>query len=260
MAVAERTADRSVRDQVSAEEWQVRVELAAVYRLVAHFGWDDLVFTHASARIPGEDGTFLINPFGLLFEEITASSLVKVDLDGKVVLDNGYSVNEAGFVIHSAVHAARHDVGCVMHTHTRAGMAVSALKEGFLPLTQTSLRVHGHVGYHDYEGPALEMGERARLVENLGAHNALILRNHGLLVCGASVGEAFNLMFYFERACQVQMDVLASNTGYVLPSQDALDYAEQVYYGDNGNSFGFGQTEWPAMLRMLDRQDPSYRD
>src|SRR5271154_2559614 len=179
---------KTLRDRVTAAEWQARVDLAACYRLAHHFGMTDLIYTHISARVPGPEEHFLINPYGLLFNEITASSLIKIDLDGAVVLkpDLDYPVNQAGFVIHSAVHAARPDVGCVMHTHTRAGMALSALECGLLPLTQTAMRFHGRIGYHEYEGPAVELDERQRLVANLGVHSAMILRNHGLLSAGAT--------------------------------------------------------------------------
>ena len=203
-------------DRFAAAEWETRVALAACYRLVALYGMDDIVYTHISARVPGSDRDgggelFLINPFGTMFEEITASSLVRIDLDGKVVAPDGVRVNEAGFTIHSAVHAARPDVGCVIHTHTRAGMAVSALAGGLLPLCQKSMLFHDRLAHHDYRGVAFDLAERDSLVADLGRHKAMILRNHGLLTCGSDCAEAFSLMYQLEIACRVQLDVLASN-------------------------------------------------
>ena len=204
----------SMRDRVSAAEWDMRVDLAACYRLVARYGMTDLVYNHITARIPGPEHHILINPYGMLYEEITASSLIKVDLAGNVVakpdgLD--YSVNAAGYIIHSAVHEAREDVVCVIHTHTRAGTAVSALAEGLLPLSQTAMRFHGHLAYHDYEGPAFNRGEKERLVRDLGHRNAMILHNHGLLACGPSIPQAFNLIYWLESACRIQVDILGCN-------------------------------------------------
>jgi ribulose-5-phosphate 4-epimerase/fuculose-1-phosphate aldolase len=248
----------TVRQQVSDAEWQARVDLAACYRLAHHFGMTDLIYTHISARVPGPAEHFLINPYGLLFSEITASSLVKIDLDGNVVLqpDPTYSVNYAGFVIHSAVHAARPDVGCVMHTHSRAGMAISALKCGLLPLTQTAMRFYNRVAYHDYEGPALDLGERERLVADLGERSVMILRNHGLLVAAPSVAEAFNLMYWLERACQAQLDAMACNTELTLPPPEIAERAAHLY--DPKVRRPFGVMEWPTMRRFLDGIDPSY--
>jgi ribulose-5-phosphate 4-epimerase/fuculose-1-phosphate aldolase len=249
---------KTMRDRVTDAEWRARIDLAACYRLAHHFGMTDLIYTHISARVPGPDEHFLINPYGLLFNEITASSLIKIDLDGAIVLKSelDYPINEAGFVIHSAVHAARHDVGCVMHTHTRAGMAVSALECGLLPLTQTAMRFHGRIGYHDYEGPAVDLDERRRLVANLGAHSAMILRNHGLLAAGASVAETFNIMFWLERACQAQIDAMACNTKLNLPSEEAAAKAAHLY--DPLVRRRFGEAEWPTMLRLLDQSYPGY--
>ncbi len=252
------TAAKSVREQVSEAEWQVRVDLAACYRLIASFGWDDLVFTHISARVPGPDEHFLINPYGLLFEEITASSLIKVDLAGHKLIDSEYSVNPAGFVIHSAVHEARHDVACVLHTHTKAGIAVSAQKDGLLPISQTSLFPYATLAYHDYEGVALNEDERPRLVADLGNSHALILRNHGLLTTGATIADAFLMMYLLETACQIQ--VLAQSTGgeLILVPQPIVDgiqaQAEKVTKGLGG------QLIWPGLLRKLDRRDGSFRD
>ena len=248
----------SVRDQVSEQEWQLRIDLAACYRAIAMFGWDDLVFTHVSARVPGADEHFLINAYGLMFEEMTASSLVKVDLHGEKVMESPFPVNPAGFVIHSAVHEARHDAGCVIHTHTRAGVAVSVQKEGLLPLSQTSLFPYATLAYHDYEGVALNDDEKPRLVTDLGDKRAMILRNHGLLTIGASVADAFIMMYVLETACQIQ--VMAQSGGGELinvaaPIVQGIEaQAEKVTRGLGGALI------WPGLLRKLDRRDPSYRD
>ena len=247
-----------VRDQVSDEEWQLRVDLAACYRLIAMYGWDDLVFTHVSARVPGPDEHFLINAYGWLFEEMTASSLVKVDLNGDKVLDTPNMVNPAGFVIHSAVHEARHDVGCVLHTHTKAGVAVSIQKDGLLPVSQTSLFPYATLAYHDYEGVALNDDEKPRLVADLGDNNALMLRNHGLLTTGATIADAFLMMYVFETACQIQVMAQSSGGELVQVPQPIVDgiqaQAEQVTKGLGG------QLIWPGLLRKLDRMDPSFRE
>jgi ribulose-5-phosphate 4-epimerase/fuculose-1-phosphate aldolase len=271
----------SLRDRVSAAEWDVRVDLAACYRLVARYGMTDLVYNHITARIPGPEHHILINAYGMLYEEITASTLIKVDLDGNVVARPegiDYSVNAAGYVIHSAVHAAREDVACVIHTHTRAGIAVSAMQEGLLPLSQTAMRFHGHLAYHDYEGPAFNRGERDRLVADLGARNAMILRNHGLLACGPSIPQAFNLIYWLENACRIQVDTLACNRPLHVPPAAVIEGTTAALSGteitlDNEretnphlrrdapqSGSGYGLLEWPALLRMLDRADPSYRD
>ncbi len=248
----------SLRDQVTAEEWQLRVDLAACYRLIAMYGWDDLVFTHVSARVPGPEEHFLINAYGMLFEEMTASSLVKVDLDGQKVLESPYPVNPAGFVIHSAVHEARPDVGCVLHTHTRAGVAVSTQKDGLLPISQTSLFPYATLAYHDYEGVALSDDEKPRLVADLGNNNALMLRNHGLLTTGTTIADAFLMMYVFETACQIQVMAQSSGGELVHVPQPIVDgiqaQAEQVTKGLGG------QLIWPGLLRKLDRSDPSFRD
>src|SRR5215475_12178266 len=270
---------RSLSETVSAEEWQTRVDLAACYRLVALYGMTDLVYNHITARVPG-DGHVLINPYGMLYEEITASSLIKIDLDGNTVLqpDHDYSVNAAGYVIHSAVHSARHDAECVIHTHTRAGTAVSALADGLLPLSQTAMRFAGHLAYHDYEGPAFNRGERERLVADLDDKNAMILRNHGLLVCAASIPQAFNLIYWLEQACKIQLDILACGRALNMPPADVvtdtaaalagteitLDNEEStnphVKVGAQRGQSGYGLLEWPALRRRLDRLDGSYAD
>jgi ribulose-5-phosphate 4-epimerase/fuculose-1-phosphate aldolase len=248
----------TVKQQVSPEEWQLRIDLAACYRAIALYGWDDLVFTHVSARVPGPQDHFLINAYGMMFEEITASSLVKVDQSGDKVLESPYDVNPAGFVIHSAVHEARHDAACVIHTHTRAGVAISAQAEGLQPLSQSSLFPYATLAYHDYEGVALNDDEKPRLVADLGGKHALILRNHGLLTVGQTIADAFLMMYMLETACQIQ--VMAQSSGGELiripaPIVDGIQaQAEQVLKGLGG------QLIWPGLLRKLDRRDASYRD
>jgi ribulose-5-phosphate 4-epimerase/fuculose-1-phosphate aldolase len=250
--------DRNVRDLVSPEEWETRVNLAACYRLMAVYDMTEMIANHISARLPGSHGEFLINPYGMLYEEVTASSLIRIDLDGNVLFNaTGYGVNRAGYVIHSAVHAARPDVECVIHTHTIAGMAVSAMKCGLLPVAQTSMRF-AEIAYHAYEGIAINLDERERLVQDLGDHEGMILRNHGLLTTGASIPEAFNNMFRLERACQVQVSALSCNTEISLPPREIVDRAAHLY--KPGVRRRFGLLEWPALLRKLDRIDPSYRD
>jgi len=251
------TAFRPPPSPQTLSEKEVRIELAACYRLIAHFGMDDLVFTHISARVPGTTNHFFINPYGTHFSEITASSLVKIDLDGNIVESTDHTVNQAGFVIHSAVHAARHDVACVLHTHTRSGVAVSCLAEGLLPLNQFSLQFFNRIAYHDYEGVALDLDERQRLVADLGDRRILILRNHGLLTAGRTIPEAFSLMYYLDQSCRIQMDIMASGGKMLLvPGQLAEKTARQFEREDSS----YGQREWPALLRILDKKDPSYRN
>ncbi|MEM1173608.1 MAG: class II aldolase/adducin family protein [Pseudomonadota bacterium] len=239
-------------------ELELRKDLAACYRLIALFGWDDLVFTHVSARVPGDHEHFLINPYGMMFEEISASALVKVDADGNKVSSSEFPVNPAGFVIHSAVHAGRPDVACVLHTHSKAGVAVSAQKDGLQPLSQTSLFPYASLGYHDYEGVALNDDEKPRLVADLGDKTCLILRNHGLLTVGPTVADAFLMMYVLETACQIQL--MAQSTGKELvsvpkPIVDGIQaQAEQVTKGLGGSLV------WPGLLRRLDRQLPGYAD
>jgi ribulose-5-phosphate 4-epimerase/fuculose-1-phosphate aldolase len=248
----------SVKMQVSDEEWQLRVNLAACYRLVALYGWDDMIFTHISARVPGPENHFLINAYGLMFEEMTASSLVKVDLSGDIVLDTPYIINPAGFTIHSAVHAARHDAGCVLHTHTRSGVAISAQKEGLLPISQISMLPYASLAYHDYEGIALNEDEKPRLVADLGENNFLILRNHGLLTVGATIPEAFLFMYALETACQIQLAAQsgAATLNEIKPAIVA-GVKEQVELVTKGLG---GELAWPGLLRKLDRRDASFRD
>lgn len=246
----------SLEGKVSAEEWQLRCDLAACYRLVSMYGWSDLVFTHISARLAGEGHQFLINPYGLLFEEITASSLIAIDQEGNKLSESPYNVNKAGFVIHSAVHAAREDAHCVLHTHTRAGVAVSAQKAGVLPISQQSTFVLASLAYHDYEGVALRDDEKPRLQADLGHSHFLMLRNHGLLTVGASIADAFLSMYIFETTCQIQ---IAAQAGGELTAVDPriLDgVAESMRKQTEGSGGAF---VWPAMLRKLDRQDAGYR-
>jgi ribulose-5-phosphate 4-epimerase/fuculose-1-phosphate aldolase len=247
------------RDPGSAE-WQARVDLAACYRLLAYYRMTDLIYTHSTVRVPGEPGHFLINPYGFRWEEITASSLVKIDVDGNKVGSSSHRVNPAGFTIHSAVHMARHDAAAVIHTHTRAGMAVSALKEGLLPLTQIALSFYGRIGVHEYEGIALDMDERERIIADLGEKNcALILRNHGLLAVGRSVAEAFQTMFYIERACEVQVAALSMGRELVMPPPEVCEKVGQQNAQMNFED-GDLKLEWDAHLGMLDALDPSYRE
>ena len=246
----------SVKNRVSAEEWKVRVDLAALYRLVALHGWDDLIFTHISARVPGPEHHFLINPYGLFFEEITASSLVKVDLDGNIVEPTEYFVNPAGFTIHSAIHAAREDAKFVLHVHTDAGVAVSATKEGLLPISQQALTVIPRLAYHDYEGIALDLGERERLVKDLGGKQVMMLWNHGTLAVGETAGQCWLGIYNLERSCQIQ--VLASAQGRehlkIAPVAAQETVKEQVQA-----AMGMGAVlAWPGCLRKLDRQSPGY--
>lgn len=246
----------SSRSDMSAEEWDARVNLAAAYRLVALFGWDDLVFTHISVRLPGPDHHFLINPYGFLFEEITASSLVKIDLQGNKVGDSPYMVNPAGFTIHSAVHAAREDVLCVMHTHSINGVAVSAQKDGLLPLSQQSLFVLSSLGYHDYEGVALNEAEKPRLVRDLGNNNFLMLRNHGLLTVGATVADAFLSMYLFEASCMVQVRAQAGG-GELVPVPQPIVDGIQAQAAAVTKGLG-GALVWPGLLRRLQRRNPGH--
>jgi ribulose-5-phosphate 4-epimerase/fuculose-1-phosphate aldolase len=247
----------SVRDRVAPEEWEQRVALAAAYRLVAHFHWDDLIFTHLTARVPGPDHHFLINPFGMTFDEITASSLVKVDLDGAKVLDSPYDVNPAGFTIHSAIHAAREDAKCVLHVHSVNGAAVSAQKSGVLPISQQSIFVLSSLGYHDYEGVALREDEKPRLVRDLGKNSFFMLRNHGLITVANNVPDAFLLMYTFESACMIQLRA-QSGGGELIPVDPRIIATAQEQAATVTKS-ALGALAWPALLRKLDRIDPSYR-
>ena len=248
-----------LRERVDATEWGIRLDLAACYRLAAHFRLTDLIYTHISARVPAETNEkhFLINAYGQLFEEITASSLVKVTLDGEIVDDEtGLGINPAGYVIHSAIHGARHDVGCVMHTHTGAGLAVAAQRQGLLPLTQHAMRFSGCLSYHDYEGVALDSDEQQRLIGDLGANNAMILRNHGLLTCGATVAQAFDAMYYLERACQAQVGAMTGGVELNIPPPSVAAKVARQFTRPGRTA---PENAWAALLRMLDRADPSFR-
>ena len=251
----------SMKDRCTAAEWQARVDLAACYRLVAIYGMSDMMANHISARVPDEDGAFLINAYGMMYEEITASSLIKIDHDGNILSkpDFGeldYGVNVAGYVIHSAVHEARPEVACVIHTHSWASMAVSALECGLLPITQTSMRFL-KIGYHDYQGVVLDLAEKASLIQDLGSGEALILRNHGALTVGRTIGEAFNWMHRIELSCHSQLAAMACNTPLVKVPQPVLESTWNNY--QRGTRRPYGLMEWPALLRKLDRMDPSYR-
>lgn len=258
MSVAEDRSITSVRDQVSDAEWQTRVDLAATYRLVAHYGWSDLIYTHISARVPDTEDQFLINPYGMTFDEITASSLVKIDLEGNIIMDTPYMVNPAGFTIHGAVHAEGNDAHAVIHTHSDDGVAVSAHADGLLPISQTAMVVMADLAYHDYEGIALDHDERERLIADLGDKHCMILRNHGLLTSGISCADAFLRLFFLERACTMQVKALAGGAKLHLPGPDVVEKVA----GQSGfhNSNGIGKLAWPSLLRTLDRVDPSYRD
>ncbi|VVO25926.1 class II aldolase/adducin family protein [Pseudomonas fluorescens] len=259
MSVVPVQSTPNVKGQVSAAEWQARVDLAACYRLVALHGWDDLVFTHISAKVPGTED-FLINPFGLMFHEITASSLVKVDQAGNKLMDSPYEINPAGYTIHSAVHEVRHDVVCVLHTHTAAGVAVSAQKQGVLPISQQSLFVLSSLAYHAYEGVALNPEEKPRLQADLGENSFLMLHNHGLLTCGGTIADTFLMMFTFQRACEIQVLAQSGAAELIVIEPQILAGAKAMIAGVTKSAQGMGGTlAWPALLRKLDKQDPGYK-
>ena len=258
---AQMLGDR-LTSEMSEAEYRARVELAACYRLAAHYRMTDIIYTHITARVPGEPEHFLINPYGLMWEEITASSLVKIDIDGNKVEPSSYRVNPAGFTIHSAVHIGCHDAAWVMHTHTRAGIAVSCLSEGLLPSNQIALQFYGRIGYHDFEGIALDLDERGRIVENLGANTALILRNHGLLTVGSTAAHMFSRMFYLSKACEIQESALSMGRPLQeVPEPIATRVVEQ-YDELDGADVESSEVllEWEAQMRMLDRLDPGFRD
>ncbi|HMI39606.1 MAG TPA: class II aldolase/adducin family protein [Sphingomicrobium sp.] len=246
----------SLKGKVSDEEWAIRVDLAAAYRLVAHYGWDDLIFTHLSARIPGPEHHFLLNPYNLMFEEVTASSLVKVDVNGNAVEPTPFITNPAGFTIHSAVHMAREDAHAVMHLHTPHGQAVSAHAEGLLPLTQTAMLVRGDLAFHDYEGVAVDLDERERIVADLGTKSAMLLRNHGTLSVGRNVGEAFVKLYFLERACQAQIYALSAGDNINNPPQGSPEVAAEQ--GAAGLTMAANLLAWPALLRKAHRLDPGF--
>ena len=253
----ENTRGSDPNASVSEDEWRMRVDLAACYRLIAHFGFNELTYNHISARVPGPGEMILINPFGLMFEEVRASNLVKVDLKGNVLSDpEGLGINEAGYVIHGAVHEGRPDVVCVIHTHTPAGVAVSAQAGGLLPLSQNAMLFYDQLGYHDYEGIAIEMDERQRLARDLGSYNAMILRNHGLLTAGRSIAEAFNTMFFLENACRAQIGAMAGGGKLTMPAEESRRKVAAIY---RAHGFSASERDWPALLRLADRLDPGYR-
>jgi ribulose-5-phosphate 4-epimerase/fuculose-1-phosphate aldolase len=246
----------SIRDQVSETEWQARLDLAACYRLVEAYGMTDMIYNHITLRIPGTEH-LLINLYGLLYKEITATSLAKIDVEGNIIWkpDTDYGINKSGYVIHGAIHKARPDVAAVLHTHTRAGMAVAAMQEGLLPLNQTAIRFVGHIGYHDYEGPAIDLSERERIVGDLGSHDAMVMRNHGLLTCGATIQQAFNTMYQLEMSCRAQVDAMAARTELTLPSAEVLERTAHLY--QPGARRPYGVLEWHAMLRLLEAEAKS---
>ncbi len=245
--------------KMSPEEWKARIDLAACYRLIALKGMDDMHATHISARVPGEGHHFLINPYGLLFSQVTASNLVKVDIDGKIVEETNYTINPAGFIIHSAVHAARPDANCVIHTHTVAGIAIACLEEGLLPLSQKSMRFYQRIAYHDYEGKADDLDERSRLVRDLGSQNAMILRNHGLLACGQSPGRAYKTMYNLEKSCQIQLAIMSSGGKPIQLSEKVMQHAAKQFDRDDIPG-GKRPDGWPSLLAHLDQVDPGYKD
>jgi ribulose-5-phosphate 4-epimerase/fuculose-1-phosphate aldolase len=249
-----------LKGKVSDEEWAVRVDLAAAYRLVSRYGWEDLVFTHISARVPGTEDQFLINPYGLFFDEITASSLVKIDQDGNKLQDSPFDVNAAGFIIHSAIHAVRHDAKCVLHTHTPSGVAVATQRAGLLPISQHSLFVLSSLGYHDFEGPALDADEKPRLVADLGENRCLILRNHGLLTVGETVADAFVNMYYLEASCSIQVRAQSGGGELIHIDKSVIDKGYSAAMQEQRRRNG-GQPRlvWPGLLRRLDKRDTSYR-
>lgn len=245
---------------MSPEEWAVRVDLAAAYRLVALYGWDDLIFTHLSAKVPGAEDHFLINPYNLMFEEITASSLVKIDVNGRKVNDSRAMVNEAGFIIHSAIHMSRHDAKAVMHLHTPHGQAVSAMAEGLLPHTQTGMIAGADISYHDYEGIATDPAERARLVADMGDAHSMILRNHGTLTVGETVADAFLRLYFLERACEAQVYMLAAGRGGLIKPPPGTAEKVRDQTGHDSTAIAARMLVWPALLRKLDRIDPGFRN
>jgi ribulose-5-phosphate 4-epimerase/fuculose-1-phosphate aldolase len=257
MNAYEMPAIPSAKERVSPEEWQTRVDLAACYRLVANFGWSDLIFTHISARVPGTEDQFLINPYGMTFDEITASSLVKIDTHGNKLEDSPFPVNPAGFTIHSAIHEVRHDAQCVLHVHSVNGVAVSAQKDGVLPISQQSIFVLSSLGYHDYEGVALNPEEKPRLVADLGERTYLMLRNHGLLTVGKTIADAFVNMYIFEAACMIQVRAQAGGNELVKIPPAIIEGAQQQARSVTKSQGGM--LAWPALLRRLERSDPSYR-
>lgn len=253
---------RSRPAHISEAEWRARVDLAACYRLIASLGMDDMIYNHVSMRVPGTEDQFLLNPYGLLFEEITASSLVRIDLQGNKLDDSPYEINAAAFVIHGAVHQSRHDALCVLHTHSDASLAVSAQPEGLLPLSQFAVRFYKRQGFHSYEGVALDLDEQQRIISDLGHHPVLLLRHHGILTVGRTPGEAFMLLYYFERAARIQLAIQAAQAGsqtpFLLPPPTVSEHAAQQFWGQQGDILIAGEREWPALMRKLCRSDVSF--
>jgi len=248
---------------IARAEWDARVTLAACYRMVAKLGMDDLIYNHISARVPEHEDRFLINPYGLLFDEITASTLVKINTQGDKLDDTPHSVNVAAFVIHAAIHTSHHDAACVLHTHSDASVAVSGQEKGLLPLSQFAMRFYNRQAFHDYEGVAIDLDEQARLVRDLGAHKVVLMRNHGILTVGRTPGEAFMLLYYFERAARIQLRMQAAAAGgaaLVMPPHEICEKAAWQFWELQGDILVPGEREWPALMRQLDRTDPSYRN
>src|SRR4051794_16133954 len=251
--------------QIDSREWELRVQLAAAYRIIDHMGWSELIWTHTTVRVPGPEHHFLINPYGLRFDEVKASNLVKVDLHGNIIGEQSQEINPAGFVIHSAIHMFRPDVHCVMHTHTVAGMAVAALQDGLLPISMYALGYYDQVAYHDFEGPSLELDERKRLAANLGNKNVLILRTHGLLTCGETVAQAFVRMYRLQRACEVQLAAQSSGSKLIIPPEEicrlSAERSDDFLATEPGKGYSRSPNpEYAALMRLLDRRDPSYRE
>ncbi|MES2537111.1 MAG: class II aldolase/adducin family protein [Pseudomonadota bacterium] len=251
---------RPIRDQVSDEEWQTRVNLAAAYRLVAMYGMTDMIYNHITARVPDAPDEFLINAYGFHYSEITASNLHKINHDGEFTLraNTHYGINYPGFIIHGAVHMARPDVHCVLHSHSRAGIAVGAMKQGLLPLSILAMRFYGRLAYHDCQGTVVNIGERESLVAGLGARNAMLLRNHGVIACGPTIAEAFNTHYMLDQACKIQVEAMSTGAELILPSREVVEETARQFEPNTRRPFGV--MEWDAMLRLLDRQDQSYRE
>ena len=262
LATTKSSSSKRNRIAIDPAEWEARVQLAACYRILDHLGWAELIYTHTTLRVPGPDHHFLINPYGLRFDEVTASNLVKIDLEGNVVGSGEYKANVAGFIIHSALHMAREDALCVMHTHTTAGMAVAAQQNGLLPVHMYSHNFYNRIAYHDFEGPSLDLGERERLVASMGTHFALILRNHGLLTVGRTLPEAFVRMWRLERSCQIQIAAKAGGAALISPSaqtcEDSARLGDQFLTGDGENALG--QMEFDSLVRLMDARDSSFRN
>lgn len=249
--------------RIDPAEWDARVKLAACYRMVARLGMDDLIYNHISARVPGHEDQFLINPYGLLFDEITASTLVKINTKGDKLDDTPHSVNVAAFVIHAAIHASHHDAACVLHTHSDASVAVSGQEKGLLPLSQFAMRFYDRQAFHAYEGVAIDLDEQARLVRDLGSHKVMLMRNHGILTVGRTPGEAFMLLYYFERAARIQLQMqaaAAAGAALVMPPHEICEKAARQFWELQGDILVPGEREWPALMRQLDRTDPTYRN